>query len=153
MTTILFRTSMFLALLLIAIAKTQTAPMTTDISYQGLLEDGGGPVTGPVDMIFTLKNDEVADVTVGSSAIFDGQPGNGPPVEVADGLFTVRPDFGANVIDGTALWLEIQVRSPHDPSNTAMYTTLDPRHPITAAPIALQTKEADYKKTRAHGHK
>jgi hypothetical protein len=77
---------------------------------------------------------------VGSTAIFDGQGGNGAPVDVADGLLTVSPDFGANVFDGTALWLEIEVRNPHDATDTALYELLDPRQAITGAPVALSLR-------------
>ena len=118
----------------------QAAPMGTETTYQGLLEDAGVSVTGQVDMIFTLYDAATIGNVVGTAVLFDGQAGNGAPVDVTDGLFTVAPDFGANVFDGTALWLEIQVRSPHDPTDTAMYTPLDPRQPITAAPVALQTR-------------
>ena len=132
--------SLFLAaFLLLPGQSARAAPMGTETTYQGLLEEAGVAVNGQVDMIFTLYDAETMGNVVGSAVIFDGQGGNGPPVDVADGLFTVRPDFGANVFAGTALWLEIEVRSPHDPTDLAMYTPLDPRQAITAAPVALQT--------------
>ena len=118
----------------------QAAPMGSEVTYQGVLEEAGEAVTGQVDMIFTLYDAETMGNVVGSAVVFDGQGGNGPPVDVTDGLFTVMPDFGANVFDGTALWMEIQVRSPHDPMDMAMYTTLDPRQALTAAPVSLQTR-------------
>ena len=101
------------AVWLASISVTMAAPMGSETSYQGVLEDAGVPVTGQVDMIFTLYDAVTIGNVVGTAVVFDGQAGNGPPVDVTEGLFTVRPDFGANVFDGTALWLEIEVRSPH----------------------------------------
>lgn len=125
---------------LVSISTATAAPMGSGISYQGVLEDAGVSVTGQVDMIFTLHDAATLGNVVGTAVIFDGQVGNGLPVDVTEGLFTAAPDFGANVFDGTALWLAIQVRNPHDATDTAMYTPLDPRQPITAVPVALQTR-------------
>ena len=94
------------------------ADMGTEVTYQGNLTDGGGPITGQVDMKFTLFDAATLGNQVGTTAIFDGQGGNGSPVDVADGLLTVSPDFGSNVFDGTALWIEIEVRNPHDATDT-----------------------------------
>src|SRR5262249_44586290 len=53
---------------------------------------------------------------------------------VTNGLFTAPLNFGANVITGQALWLEIGVRPA---ASQGAYTTLTPRQPLTAAPAAL----------------
>ncbi len=129
-----------IGVLTVVVADAPAAPMGSEVTYQGRLEDGGSPVTGQVDLRFTLYDAPAAGNVVGATVIFDGQGGNDLPVVVTDGLFTAAPDFGANVFDGTALWLQIEVRNPHDPADLAPYTPLDPRQPITAAPIALQTK-------------
>ncbi len=118
----------------------RAAEMGTQISYQGSLTNGGSPVNAQIDMRFTLYDAAVGGNVVGMSAVFDGQPGNGAPVDVVDGLLSATPDFGANVFDGTAIWLQVDVRNPHDPTDSAPYELLDPRQPITAAPVALQTK-------------
>lgn len=114
----------------------RAAPLTSATTYQGKLTSGGTAVNSQVDMVFTLYDAETLGNPVGSPVVFDGQAGNGAPLDVVDGVFTAMPDFGAAVYDGSALWLEIQVRSPHDPSNSAAYTTLTPRQPMTAAPYA-----------------
>ena len=63
-------------------------------------------------------------------------------MNVASGLFTVGLDFGTGIFTGDALWLEIEVRVPHDPSNTAPYTTLSPRQELTPTPYALYAATA-----------
>ena len=55
-------------------------------------------------------------------------------VSIEDGYFTVELDFGNDVLDGDARWLEIAVR-PGDSND--LYTTLSPRQAITPAPYAM----------------
>ncbi len=112
------------ASLLVSAGPVNAADMGTEVTCQGNLTDGGGPVTGQVDMRFTLFDAATLGNPVGTTAIFDGQGGNGAAVDVADGLLTVSPDFGSNVFDGTALWLQIEVRNPHDATGTALHDTL-----------------------------
>jgi hypothetical protein len=52
---------------------------------------------------------------------------------VSDGLFAVDLDFGA-VFDGTALWLEISVRSG---DSDGEYDKLAPRSQLSASPYAI----------------
>lgn len=112
-------------------------PLGSTWSYQGRLVEDGTPVNDLVDLRFTLCETEAADCTLGLSAVHDGQAGNGAPVDVIDGLFTVQLDFGSGVFNDEARWLEIEVRSPHDPTDTLPFTVLSPRQPLTAAPFAL----------------
>jgi hypothetical protein len=58
-------------------------------------------------------------------------------VAVANGRFTAQLDFGDS-FDGQARWLEIRVRSPHDPTDTQPFSILNPRQPLTATPFALR---------------
>ncbi|MCA9752160.1 MAG: hypothetical protein KC591_08220, partial [Gemmatimonadetes bacterium] len=104
------------------------APLGTAFTYQGELTDVGAPVSGSGDFRFTLHDDEAAGIVVGAPLQIDD-------VTLAAGRFTVQLDFG-DVFDGNALWLEIGVRTPHDPSDTAPFTILNPRQPLTAAPFA-----------------
>src|SRR5436190_15674350 len=76
------------------------APMGTAFTYQGKLNDGGGPATGLYDFQLKLFTGPAnADPQVGSSLSQLG-------VGVTNGLFTVKLDFGAQ-FPGEARWLEI----------------------------------------------
>ena len=108
-------------------------PMSTAFTYQGQLKQAGEPVNNTADLEFTLwdapaDGSQVGDMfTVSDLVVMGGQ-------------FTVQLDFGAEVFNGEARWLEVAVRVPHDPSDAAPYTTLGPRHELTAVPCALQTR-------------
>ncbi len=104
-------------------------------TYQGQLKRAGSPMTESADMRFLLFNDEFAESPLAGPLVFDGA--SLPFVPVQNGLFTVELDFGAGAFQQGGRWLEIQIRSPHDPSDAGAYTTLTPRKRITAAPFAM----------------
>jgi hypothetical protein len=56
-----------------------------------------------------------------------------PDVPINNGLFTVALDFGPAPFDGSALWLEIGVRTNGSLEN---YTILEPLQPLTSVPYA-----------------
>ena len=89
-------------LLVASLAVGQAAPMGTALTYQGLLDFNGNPVTDTRDFGFVLW-DRVGPgpVDVGSDRV-DG-------VEVAAGLFTVKVDFGTGAFNGDARRLELYV--------------------------------------------
>ena len=95
-------------------------PAGTIFTYQGRLLDAGELADGPHDFEFSLW-----DAVAGPNQIGVTQSHNAVPV--ADGLFTVLVDFGADAFNGRARWLEITVDA----------TILSPRQPLTPAPIAL----------------
>lgn len=102
------------------------AAISTQITYQGVLQDGNNPANGSFDMRFRLFDDpaagaQVAEVTANNVAVEDGQ-------------FTTLLDFGADAaaFARQALWLEIAVQGPGDPG----FETLTPRQAVTAAPLA-----------------
>ena len=104
-------------------------PLGTALTYQGQLSDGGIPLDGSADLEFRVFDTPVGGTRLGSVVAASN-------VAVTDGIFTTQLDFGPDVFEGQALWIEIRVRSPHDPTNLAPFETLAPRQAITAAPAA-----------------
>jgi hypothetical protein len=96
-------------------------------TYQGRLNENGGPANGSYDLQFSLR-----DAAAGGSPV--GGTNTIAPVSVSNGLFTVTLDFGANVFTGGERWLEIGVKSN---GVAGAHTPLTPRQPITAAPYAI----------------
>ncbi|MGD2110187.1 MAG: hypothetical protein PVI86_12455 [Phycisphaerae bacterium] len=105
----------------------------TAFSYQGQLKQDGFVLNGLVDLEFSLHPDPVAPEQLGTDYRINA-------VEVVKGLFHVDVDFGAEAFAGADRWLEVRVRTPHDPADVVPFVTLDPRQPVTAAPYALQTR-------------
>lgn len=69
-----------------------TQPVTSTLSYQGLLEEDGQPVTGQRQMTFGLYTDSACTAQVGSA--------QSRQVQVDDGLFSVDLAFGAEHFSG-----------------------------------------------------
>src|SRR5208283_5669486 len=84
----------------------------TAFTYQGQLNNGGSPTSGAYDLRFQIYN--------GNNAVVAG-PLTNAPTGVTNGLFTVTLDFGAGVFNGSALTLEIGVRTN---GSTSAYTVL-----------------------------
>jgi hypothetical protein len=97
--------------------------LPSTFTHQGRVNDGGAPANGPHDFTCTLWDAAAAGNLVSAAIrVVD--------VPVTDGLFTIDPDFGAGVFDGSERFLEIEVDG----------IPLSPRQPITATPYALQTR-------------
>ena len=101
------------------------APAGTAFTYQGHLEDGGGPANGLYDIRFYLFDDAVAGSQVAPYITLQD-------VSVTEGLFTVTLDYG-NVFDGDSRWLEIWIRPG---ASTGSYQQLLPRQSLTPVPYA-----------------
>ena len=126
------------ALSLTATAAAQT-PLGSEWTYQGLIKMMGSPLNNTADFEFSLwDNAGTGQPPVGGKQLAGTQAVM--DVGVVDGLFTVDVDFGVPAFNGDKRWLEIRVRSPHDPMGIAPFTTLSPRQPLTATPYALQTR-------------
>ena len=109
------------------------AKLSSAFTYQGQLKQAGLPLNGTADFEFSLWTSARGGDQVGELLLIR-------LVFVVGGLFSVPLDFGTNVFNGNAQWLEIAVRSPHDSGDTEAFTTLDPRQLITVTPYALQTR-------------
>jgi hypothetical protein len=105
------------------------------MTYQGQLMEAGQPYTGSADFRFTLFDGSTSPTQIGPTVTFSD-------VFVLDGLFAVKPDFGTDVFTGEKRWLQVEVRTPHDPSDTLPYTILDPRQELTPTPYAVHATTA-----------
>jgi hypothetical protein len=110
----------------------EAAPLGTAFTYQGHLYDNNDVANGLYDLQFSLY-----DVNVGGAAVANDV--NVHDMDVIDGFFTVELDFGSEVFDGNARWLEIGIR-PGDQNDPNVYTALSPRQEVTPVPYALQTR-------------
>jgi hypothetical protein len=102
-------------------------PVGSGFTYQGELQQLGGPADGVFDFEFNLYDVSVDGVALTAPSFLEG-------VNVQDGVFTVELDFGAAAFDGTQLWLDIAVR---ESGTGATYMELSPRQKISPVPYAL----------------
>ncbi|CAG0937571.1 hypothetical protein TFLX_06512 [Thermoflexales bacterium] len=100
-----------------------STPITSTFTYQGQLKLGNSPVTGSCEMAFRLYDDPNVGSMIGSPIA--------QTVPMTNGLFTVELNFGDNIFNGNALWLDIRVNCGGG------FVPLTPRQPLTAAPYAL----------------
>jgi hypothetical protein len=114
------------ALLALSAGNTVAAPLSTAFTYQGRLTDGTNLANGSYDFLYLLFN------TNSGGSVCAG-PVTNTAIAVASGLFTTPVDFGADVFDGAAHWLEIRVRT----NGAGAFTLLSPRQELTPAPQAL----------------
>jgi hypothetical protein len=109
--------------------------MGTAWTYQGRLIDANNPADGLYDLQFKLYDDPNAGAQKGNTVKIDDH-------DVIDGHFAVELDFGSDVFDGGAIWLEVGVR-PGTLNDPNVYTLLIPRQKITPVPYALYTSNAE----------
>jgi len=105
--------------------------MGTAFTYQGRLIDSSTAADGEYDFEFELYDAPFAGGQLGSTIDVND-------LDVIDGYFTVELDFGSDVFDGNAVWLEIGVR-PGELNDPNVYTTLSPRQELTPTPYALSS--------------
>ena len=99
----------------------------TAFTYQGSLSDSDHPANGQYDLQFT-----VLDAATNGNSV-SGTITN-LATAVSNGLFTSALDFGSNVFNGPARWLEIGVRTN---GNAGSFAILAPRQQLTPAPYAI----------------
>jgi hypothetical protein len=110
----------------------QAQPLTSAFTYQGMLQDAGGPANGVYDLRFRVFDAAVGGSTLGiAPRCFDN-------VTVVNGQVTLQLDFGG-VFAGEQRFLEVEVRPDTGATcqNSAGFTVLSPRQNMTAAPYAL----------------
>jgi hypothetical protein len=114
----------------------------SSITFQGQLLDGGVPANGVYDFRFRLFNALAGGAQVGPNVTVND-------LNVANGFYTVTPDFGS-VFDGTAFFMEVGFRP--GPS-TGAYTVLSPRQALAPAPYAQYARAAGsmFAQTNASG--
>ena len=103
-------------------------PMGTGWTYQGQLLEEGQPADGLYDFEFRLFDDPFTGTQQGIMIDMND-------LEVIDGYFTVLLNFGNDVFNGDARWLETTVMH----SDGSDPCTLRPRHEVTTVPYALHT--------------
>lgn len=104
------------------------APAGSVFTYQGELQQLGTPSNGSFDMEFRLFDAETEGIELGMAERL---------VAVVDGIFTVELDFGAAVLNGQQLWLEITLAGPQ-PDVPEVGIVMSPRQSITATPYAVR---------------
>src|SRR5262245_42629974 len=117
-------TLLFSALLL-AGALVQAAPLGTAISYQGRLDDNGGPANGTYSFRYRLLGDAAGTAQIGPVVYLPSQT-------ITGWLLNASLDFGSTAFTGDARWLEISVK-PGNPSDPGQYLKLNPQ-PLPPAP-------------------
>ena len=86
------------------------AQSTTTFTYQGYLEEDGGPAAGTYDLRFVLYDSDVGGTQIGDTAPRED-------VVVTGGVFAVELDFGS-VFGGELRYLEVAVRRAARPEAT-----------------------------------
>lgn len=117
----------FLSIAMVLVFSTISLGQGTEWTYQGRVLDNNLPPTANYDFEFSLWDSLANGTQQGATQGVTG-------VAVANGIFTVRLDFGAQ-FDGSARFLQIAMR----PSGGGAYTPLAPRQPITSAPYAIRS--------------
>jgi len=130
------RTTKVLAILVLALSLmvcmarvSNAAPMSTAWTYQGRLLEESQPADGLYDFQFKLFDDPCTGIQKGGTIDIND-------LDVIDGYFTVELDFGSDVFNGEARWLETTVMHA-DGSDPCK---LRPRQEMTPVPYALQTR-------------
>lgn len=106
------------------------AAISTPISYQGYLEDGGQPANGLYDLNFQLKT--AAGTNLLAPILVEDVP-------VTGGVFTVELDFGLGAFGANDRRLGIAVRAG---ASTGAFTDLLPDALLRGAPYAQYANEA-----------
>ncbi len=119
--------AIFINLALFQVGYTQS----TEITYQGQLQNSSMPASGNFDFEFLLFDSSAGGTQIGSAITRNG-------VAVVGGIFSVNLDFGAS-FPGATRFLEIRVRQ----AGGGAFTTLAPRQSVTSTPYAVKSLTAE----------
>jgi hypothetical protein len=115
-----------LALLALSAFTATALAQGTAFTYQGRLNAGDKTAQGIYDLRFAICDAAASGNQVGGAL-------TNAAAAVSNGLFAVTLDFGSGIFDGSALWLDIAVRT----NGAAGFTPLTPRQALTAVPYAV----------------
>ena len=107
------------------------AAQGTAFTYQGRLDDNGGPANGLYDLRFT-----VWDAPTNGNVV--AGPVTNSATSVTNGLFLVTLNFGNGVFTGPDRWLQLDVRT----NGSGAFTTLFPFQPLLPVPYAITASGA-----------
>src|SRR4051812_24614150 len=125
---------LFVAFLAISFFATGVRGQTSAFTFQGRLNDNGIAANGSYDI--QLKLYDTAAPGTGTQI---GGTLTPPSVAVANGVFTVQPDFSANAFPGADRFVEVGVKLA---GSGSAFTVLSPRQPVTATPYAIRSASA-----------
>ncbi len=108
-------------------------PAGSAFTYQGQLKLNGETVNGACDFLFGLWDDSADGVLLGGNLDIPG-------VNLVDGYFSVSLDFGPDLFNGQARWLEVAVRCP---AGNGDYEILG-RQELSPSPHALYAQAAPW---------
>lgn len=125
-------TTLLVAVFLVTpLVVTRGSEDNSTLTYQGRLTQDGAAPNGIYDVRFALFADEAGGLALGSAC-------TNLEVNVNQGVFTARIDFGPGVFGSEPRWLEIAVRT----NGASDYTRLVPRQLMTPVPEAFYAQEA-----------
>jgi len=113
-------------LLVLCFQRTTAVAQGSAFTYQGRLNDNGGPANGSYDLRIRLASDAFGNNYIGAPFLTNA-------LLVSGGLFTVTLDFGAGTFSGSNYWLQVDVKT----NNAGSYTTLTPLQKLMPSPYAM----------------
>ena len=119
-------------LLLLLPAPAAADPILGVITLQGVLWRDGQPYSGTCDFRVSFWDDSTGGTEIGSDLDLPG-------TAVVNGQFILNLDAGSAFSTGERRWWAAAVKCPED----ADYVSLDPRHEVMPAPMALWSKNSD----------
>jgi len=103
----------------------------TAFTYEGQLQDNGGPANGAFNLVFTLFTNKTGGTPIVS-------PVTNNAALITNGLFTVLIDFGPGAFNGQTNWLQVSVET----NGASEFTILSPRQQLTPTPYAIFAETA-----------